>query len=364
MKMSIDFAPERWEKIKEIYSKWWEGELDRPLIPVILQGKDPGRDKPKHVWNSHVTFSDLSISPKEIIDSLDYELSKNIYLGDAYPYVSLDCSGPGIVAAFLGADIDCSTGRIWFHPKELLPINELHFKYDPENIWLNRVKDICREAMHRWKGQVLVGMPDLGGVLDILATFRTTNDLLMDLYDDPDEVKRLTWEIHDLWHKYYNEINEILQPVNPGYSDWAQIYSDKPSYVPQSDFCYMIGTSMFDEFVKPELEATFKKIPRTLYHLDGVGELPHLDSLLEIAELDAVQWMPGDGKPDQAQWPDVYRKIHAAGKKIQINHGDFECIDAVAKQIGTRKGIHKTALWKSISDETEMRNHLREYGIE
>ncbi len=47
--------------------------------------------------------------------------------------------------------------------------------------------------------------------------------------------------------------NNVLQPHNPGYSDWAGIYSDLPSYVPQCDFSYMIGPDMFDTFVKPEL---------------------------------------------------------------------------------------------------------------
>jgi hypothetical protein len=38
-------------------------------------------------------------------------------------------------------------------------------------------------------------------------------------------------------------------------------------------------------------------LPRTFYHLDGIGQLHHLDLVLSIAELDGVQWVPGDGKP-------------------------------------------------------------------
>jgi hypothetical protein len=43
--------------------------------------------------------------------------------------------------------------------------------------------------------------------------------------------------------------------------------------------------------------------------------------VLSIPELDGVQWIPGDGKPTCAHWPEVYRKIAAAGKKIQIING-------------------------------------------
>lgn len=195
------------------------------------------------------------------------------------------------------------------------------------------------------------------------GNFRQADNLLLDLYDDPDEVKRRIWEIHTLWHRFYNEINEVLQPVSPGYSDWAQIYSDKPSYVPQSDFSYMIGPGMFDEFVRPELEETCEKLRHTIYHLDGVGQLAHLDLLLQIKELDAVQWVPGDGKPDQSNWPEVYRKIHHAGKKIQLWHG-FDCLDKVNEQIGTWNGIHHTTIIGHVSEEYFYKKRLEKYGIE
>jgi len=206
-------------------------------------------------------------------------------------------------------------------------------------------------------------MTDLGGTLDVISTFRPGHNLLYDLYDFPDEVKRLTWEVHELWHRFFNEINEVLQPVNPGYSDWAKIYSDKPSYVLQSDFSYMISPDMFHEFVKPDLEASCSKLGRSMYHLDGVGQLAHLESLLTIEDLDAVQWVPGDGKPGQEEWPEVYFKIHQAGKKIQIWNG-FDCLKKVISATGTGKGIHHTPILKSLGEEADIRRQLANYKIE
>ena len=83
----------------------------------------------------------------------------------------------------------------------------------------------------------------------------------------------------------------------------------------------MISPEMFDEFVKPELIESSLKLPRTFYHLDGSGQLSHLDSLLTIQTLDGVQWVPGAGNPECAEWPEVYQKISAAGKKIQTSRG-------------------------------------------
>jgi len=362
--MPIDFDEGRWDRIKETCRRWWADELDRPVVGVTLLGRDPGRPQPKAPILDQPVCHDFSISPEDLVDRLDYELSRNVFLGDAFPYVSMTGFGPGVAAAFLGANLDNSSGQVWFSPKERLPISEIHFEYDPDNIWLKRVKDICAAAMERWKGLVIVGMTDLGGNLDILSTFRPSEKLLLDLYDSPDEVKRLAWESHEAWHRFFNEINSVLQPVNPGYTSWGRIYSDRPCYMLQCDFCYMIGTEMFDEFVKPELAATCERLDRSFYHLDGIGQIPHLDSLLTIESLDGVQWVPGDGQPGGAHWPELYRRIHASGKKIQVMYGGFDAIDAIIEQIGSRRGLQHPGIEGTIDQEAEMRIQLEKYGIE
>lgn len=362
--MNIDFSLERWSKVRETYKLWWEGKLNRPIIPVELTGRDPGRKMPEVPVLTQATCSDFSFSAKQIVDRLDYELSRKVYVGDAFPFINLDCFGPGVAAAFLGASLDNSTGRVWFHPQKELHIKDMHFEYDPNNIWLKRVKDICYVAVEKWQGMVLVGMPDLGGTLDILSTFRPGEELLYDLYDYQEEVKRITWEIHELWHRFYTEINSMLRPVNPGYSDWSTVYSYKPSYILQCDFSYMISPEMFDEFVRPELEADCRRLDRSIYHLDGKGQIPHLDSLLKIKELSGVQWVPGDGTPDHKHWSELFQKIHAAGKKIQINYGGFDCIDAVTEFIKEPGFIQHSNMSFSIDKVEQIKKKLYKYEIE
>jgi len=362
--MPIDFTPDRWQKIKHTYDAWWHGELERPVIPVVMPGRDPERLKPDVPLLSQATCADFSWSAEELVDRIDYELASYTFLGDAYPWVNLDCFGPGVVAAMLGARLDNSSGRVWFWPPADLPIQEIHLTFDSENRWFRRIKEICAAAMERWQGQVLVGMTDLGGNLDITATFRPTEKLLMDLIDNPEEVERLTWEAHACWHQAYASIHEVLQPVNPGYTDWSGIYSDQPTYMLQCDISYMISPKMFKRFVLPELQATCQRLPRSFYHLDGIGQIPHLDQLLSIPELDGVQWIHGDGKPDCSRWPELYQKIHAAGKRIQLTSGGFNAIETVTQQIGTAHGIQYQMIYASPDHEAKIRTKLRDHGID
>jgi hypothetical protein len=360
--MNMDFTPDRWDKISQTYRMWWDGKLERPIIPVILEDEDYDDSGPEAPFLSQSNCHELSIPAGKLLDRIEFEFAKNVYLGDAYPYFSMDCFGPGIISAFLGARLDNSTGRVWFHPKKLLPIKEIHFEYDVCNIWLNRIKEICHEAVSRWQGRIMLGMPDLGGPIDILSTFRPGENLLYDLYDYPEEVIRLVWELHELWHRYFRELNDILLPVNHGYTNWCSVFCDKPFYILQADASYMMSPEMFSEFIKPELEATSQRLQQSLYHMDGIGQLNHLDSLLDLSELNGIQWVPGEGKPGQSEWPDIFRKISQRGKGMLLFYG-LDSMDAVAEQIGTYKGLINMAIRVDISQEAEYRKRLKKYGL-
>lgn len=364
--MGIDFDRSRWDNIKETSRIWWKGELERPLVQMRLYGRDANRSKPALPFKGFTSFYGLETSAESIVDNWDYSLGAMQYLADAFPCVWPNF-GPGVAAAFLGAELKNGEHTTWFVPPEVREIAEITFEYDERNIWLNRIKDIYRAANELWQGNVQLSMTDLGGNLDVLSTFRPSEGLLFDLYDYPDHVKRLTWEAHELWFKYFDEFNRLLKPANPGYSAWASIFSNVPYYMLQCDFCYMISPKMFDEFVKPELEACCKKIANPFYHLDGPGQLVHLDSLLEIKELKGIQWVPGNGQPDITKWPEVYKKIRKAGKLIQIfgNQSEYgyRALDIISEQLGDAKGIVMIAE-AGIDESDEVRSFLKKYGVE
>lgn len=86
----------------------------------------------------------------------------------------------------LGAQLDNRTGKVWFHPTDVKEISELSFQFDPENLWFCRIKEIYSACVNRFGGKAILSMVDLGGILDILATFRPGELLMYDL--DEDEV--------------------------------------------------------------------------------------------------------------------------------------------------------------------------------
>ena len=145
-------------------------------------------------------------------------------------------------------------------------------------------------------------------------------------------------EIETAWHACYDLFHQQMSPANPGYTSWAGIYSDVPYYIMQCDFCYMISPAMFDQFVKSTLVRSSAKLSRCFYHLDGKGQLAHLQSLLQIPTLNGVQWIPGEGNPPPGDWPEVFTTILEAGKQAQIT-GDPSNVLSIMSKTNRYKGM-------------------------
>jgi hypothetical protein len=71
-----------------------------------------------------------------------------------------------------------------------------------------------------------------------------------------------------------------------------------------------------------------EKLDNVLYHLDGPDAIKHVDAIMEIEEIDALQWTSGDYGPDGTfeQWYEIYDKAVKAGKAlwIKVYSGEFE----------------------------------------
>jgi hypothetical protein len=307
------FTEGDWTRLENDWRAWWAGELERPLVTIATYDAgthpEPGDD--------FLTRFPLEKPAEEIIDYFQRRLDTLHFYGDAFPKWWVNF-GAGIVAAFLGSELKYDTGTTWFAPLPAASLEDIRPVYDPDNVWWRRCQDITRAAVDRWGGRVVISYTDLGGNMDVLASLRGTENLLIDCIQASDEVRRLVDEITVLWLRYFDELEALIPPEQRGRTTWAPPWSPGRGYMLQSDFSYMISPQMFERFVMPDLVRCCDAIDYTFYHMDGKGQLPHLDMLLSIDKLRGIQWQPGDGQPLADGWLDVLRRIRDGGKLCQV----------------------------------------------
>jgi hypothetical protein len=329
MAINVHFTEDNWRRLEENWSAWWAHEIERPMVII---------DNPlSFSLPMEMTKEFLLEKPAdEVLDHFQTILEFRQFYGDAWPKWWPNF-GPGIMAGFLGANVHCDgeMTTVWFDPAETGPIEKLKLSYDPQNIWWKRVTELTRRAIERWGSNVSIAHTDLGGNLDILASFRTTQQLLLDLYDAPEEVLRLSRDITNLWARYYDELDSIIQTTGRGTTPWAPIWSPKRCYMQQSDFCCMVSPEMFERFILPDLDACTRHMEHAFYHLDGPGAIRHLDALLSLEHLKGIQWIPGDGNPPPEEWLPLLKRIRDGGKLCQV-YVEAEGARTIVRELGGR----------------------------
>lgn len=338
-----EFTRQDWSRVQARHEAWWDGALEGPLISIRIPHEGaPRRPSARYGFQRFTSNYRDDASPEDIVESWEHELDRWSFHGDAFPAV-MPNFGPGVLAAYLGCDLHRGAETAWFHPREEVPLEDLHLQWNPREWWLQRTLAISRAAAQRFAGGVQIVPPDLGGVLDVLASFRPSGGLLTDLYDEPEHVHRLVNEIRELWFRAFKVITNETAATSHGYTCWTELLSREPYWMLQCDFAYMISPAMFRQFALPDLTAAAARLARPFYHLDGPGQLDKLDMILSIPNLRGVQWIPGAGQRDVTHWREVYRRIHEAGKLIQVftfqSEKGFRLLDDLVEQIGTPRGI-------------------------
>lgn len=308
----MHFTEFDWQRHEQNWTAWWAGELDRPL--VVLEAPIRFR-RPVELSREFLLKQPI----EQVLTYFENKLKNIRYHGDAWPRW-FPFFGAGIVAGFVGAAVNCAPKMetVWFEPSEMVSIDKLKLSHNPDNVWWQRVQQLTQAAVALWGNQVSVGFTDLGGNFDILASLLTTQQLLFDLYDAPAEVARLTAETTRLWLNYYEQLYAAIEPAGRGTTPWAPIWSPGRCYMLQSDFSYMISPEMFEQFVLPDLVACCNHFDHAFYHLDGKGQIRHLDMLLSLENLHGIQWIPGDGQPPPEEWLPLLKRIRDGGKLCQL----------------------------------------------
>ena len=282
-------------------------------------------------------------NPQRIVDRYRYFCQTHAFLGESFPNLNIDF-GPGSLASYLGSEIGFKEDTVWFNkcldgwdgvPK---------LTFDPENKWFKKHLQLAKDCQALAGDDFYVDMPDLMENIDVLASLRGAQDILFDLLDEPEMIGERIQEVTDIYYEYYDRFYDIIKDEEGGNAYTVfQIWGPGRTVKLQCDFSAMMSPEDFRKYIQPSLRTQSENVDHVLYHLDGTAAIKHMDALMEIDGIDALQWTSGDAGPDGTlpDWDVIYDKAIAAGKSIwvKVYSGEFEDwirnVDRIVKKYGS-----------------------------
>lgn len=345
------------EETKQHYIDWWNHKgIVLNMWEHFQQGVTPHADI--KMPTAPADLNQKWFDPEWRAQFLDWYVAHSSLKADMLPVANTQL-GPGSLAAILGGVFEGGEDTIWIHPDPKFT-DDFHFDDNHPN-WLLH-KDLLRAVKRKAQGHYYVGMPDLMEGLDVLAAMKGTDKVLLDTVMQPEVVEQQLLRINEIYFKVFDELYDIIRE---GYemafcyfSSWAPGKMTKI----QSDISTMISVEDYRRFVMPFISEQCRRIDYTLYHLDGVGALHHLPALLEIDDLNAIQWTPGVGQPQGGapKWYDLYRRILDAGKSIMACWVTLDELRPLLDNIGG-DGVHLEMDFHNEAEVEEAMKIVEEY---
>ena len=340
------------EETKQRYINWWN---HKGIILNMWEHFQEGVQPHAEIMPP-APAKDLSqnwFDPQWRAEYLDWYVAHSSLKADILPVANTQL-GPGSLAAILGGVFEGGEDTIWIHPNPDFT-DEIVFNPEHPN-WILH-KELLKACKAKANGHYFVGMPDLMEGLDVLAALKGTDRVLLDTVMQPEILEQQMQQINDIYFKVFDELYDIIREGDEMafcyFSSWAPGKMSKL----QSDISTMISQDDYRQFVQPFIREQCQKIDYTLYHLDGVGAMHHLPALLEIEELNAIQWTPGVGEPQggSPKWYDLYKKILAGGKSVMACWVTLDELNPLLDHIGA-DGVH---LEMDFHNEKEVEQAMR-----
>ncbi|AQQ08594.1 Uroporphyrinogen decarboxylase (URO-D) [Sedimentisphaera cyanobacteriorum] len=348
------------EKAMERVYAWYNNEIiDR--VPVQFSAANAQYNVESKENRTPQEWKEIWFDTERVVDSFIDSIKGCQFLGETFP-IYWPNLGPDIYAAFYGGELTYGEVTSWSHPivKDWSEISEL--KLDKKNKYFRKIEEMTQCAIEKCQGRYLVGYTDLHPSMDCVLAWRGMEQLCYDMIDTPDKVSELLEIASRDFYDIFDHFDNMLKSQGHISVTWLGVPSYGKFHVPSCDFATMMSPAQFDKFAMPYLLEQIKHMDHNVFHVDGSGVARHIDKILDMPEINGIQWVQGVGEDEPImQWLDLIKKMQDAGKGIMVDlklheldefiqemspRGIFLCIGESEPEV-QKSIIKKLEKWKS-----------------
>lgn len=300
----------------ERFGAWWNRHtIDRPPVSVRVR---PRRAPAVIVPPASVRERWTRIG--YVIDSAIAVMEATDYVGDSFP-AFCPTLGPDVMATVLGGDLSFEADATCTHPfiHDTADWNRL-IRSQPRfhNLYWRALEELTAAAVEASEDRFIVGINDLLGPFDALAAIRDPEMLRVDIIQSPETIRRAARQATRAFVSAYERLYSEIAVAGSGTTSWTPAYHAGPMYALRCEFWSDAPSAMVRDLMLSKLAFATASLERSILQVRGVGALRHLEMLLELPQIHAIQWQYGPGNGPAMRWVDIYRRCLAAGKAVQV----------------------------------------------
>ncbi len=317
------------------FEAWWECRvIDRPPVTFWVDSPNP----PPAPRANHASLRDRWFDVEFQVESAFANITSRPWLGDSVPSWMPNL-GPDLTSTLFGGELTFSEYTSWCQRNVPETGDWERFIATPpdfDNVYWKTIDAMITRGAERFGDRCVVAMPDLHGSFDILAGLRGPENLCLDIMDEPELVRRAglhaAGAYAEAFRRFHRRLTELRQPT----TTWCSYLHSGPAYIPSCDFWCLVSRDIGNDLVRPTIEIEMAQMERSIFHLDGTQALQHLNDVLRLPGLNALQWVFQAGQGPASRWLAVYRTALEAGKAVQVLADDPEDALTVLQRLGPK----------------------------
>lgn len=350
------------EKVQRHLAFWNRYKVDRPMVGFQI-GTYFFADRFKAARNLMVPGKEIKPADIYVDDFLDdYEkLYQQITQVEqdafwtACPFISVPW-----FEAILGCKIKALKSSMASEPylKDLNHLENLFSEKD--NLWLDKFLEFTEKLVELSRNRFPVGQPIMRGLSDTMGALRGHSDFVLDLYDYPEESKKLLKKIKEIFMYVMNKQQKILKEYHGGYSvalfnQWAP---GKCFYI-QEDLSILLSPNIYRRYIYDldKMICEDKNYDYCTFHIHAASFFI-LDDLLKIDNIKAYEITKDVGGASIKEMIPQLEKILNSKRLILWGDLNYEDLDIILDNL-PYNGLYLHIVSESVIKAKQLMDYIK-----
>ncbi len=338
--------------VERFHRCFWDREAtDRPPIGVV----------PSRAWlpieylraplgRDEVTPAD----PLEKTARTDYEAcfaARPVESDDFMPYSAAWRAIPWL-EAICGCRVRASAGSLAPGRFVAAAVDLDRLPIPASQAWFNALRRETQRLAETVPADCWVSPSIFRGTSDVLAAVRGLDDFLLDLYDDPQAVKRAAARINRLHLAVLDQHFSLVRPKLGGYGHIFGYWAPGPTTVIQEDAMGLCAPAVYrDFFMELNAEIVRRLGPHVLFHLHSTG-YRHYRDVLRIPGLAGLEITIEANGPNLTDMLPALREILERTRLVLMIDGYFDQLPEVFRRL-PHDGLYLLVSGNCVRSEAE-----------